>query len=76
MRPVDLLVRTANRFESEITVERLSQRFDCRSYFALLGIGAEYGEELIVEAVGVDAAEAIAEIVALFESQFNETDET
>jgi phosphocarrier protein HPr len=74
MRPVDLLVQAANRFQSEITFERFSQRVDCRSYLAMLGLGATTGEQLKLEAIGDDAEEAIAEIVRLFECRFNEND--
>jgi phosphocarrier protein len=72
MRPVDLLVQTANRFKCEITFEKGSQKVDCRSYLAMLGLGATGGEQLTVDATGDDADEAVAEIVKLFDQKFNE----
>ncbi len=74
MRPVDLLVQTASRYSCEITLEKCSQRVDCRSYLAMLGLGAAAGEELRLEATGDDAEEAVAEIVSLFERNFDEED--
>ncbi len=74
MRPVDMIVQAANRFQCEITLERHSQRVDCRSYLAMLGLGATSGEQLKLEANGEDADEAIAEILQLFEKRFNEED--
>ncbi len=72
MRPIDLLVQAANRYQCEITIERLSQRVDCRSYLAMLGLGATCGEELKLEANGDDADAAVEEIIKLFQDRFNE----
>ena len=74
MRPVNLLVQAASKYRCEIIVERAAQRVDCRSYLAMLGLGAMAGEELKVEANGDDAEAAINEIVALFERRFDEDD--
>lgn len=75
MRPVDMLVRAAAKYKCEITVEKAAQRVDCRSYLAMLGLGAAEGEELRLEAVGEDAGDAIAELVGLFDGRFGEADD-
>ena len=75
MRPVDMLVRAAAKYKCEIVVEKASQKVDCRSYLAMLGLGAAEGEELRLEAIGEDAAEAIAELVELFDRRFDEPDD-
>ena len=75
MRPLDTLVRAANNYKCEITVERLSQRVDCRNFLSMLSLGAEMGTQLTIEAIGDDAAQAIAEICELFENRFGEDDE-
>jgi phosphotransferase system HPr (HPr) family protein len=72
MRPADKLVRAAVGFQSTIELEREGQVADCRSMISLLTLGAMQGCELTLRAQGPDADVAVAAIVQLFESQFNE----
>jgi len=74
-RPAAQFVQTAARFRSEIAVRNLTRggrRANAKSIFAVLGIGAQYGDQIAIGAVGDDAAEALAAIRDLVERGFGE----
>ena len=71
-RPADRLVRTAGAYASDIAVVRDGQRVDGKSILSLLTLGATQGTELSIEVDGEDAPEAMAALVELFESGFDE----
>lgn len=68
------LVRTANRFQSSLRLERLdgSVTADAKSILNVLMLGATGGTELRAVAEGLDEAEAIAALSGLFENGFGE----
>jgi len=72
MRPADLLVRTAGRYASQITIGKNGEMVDCKSILSLLTLGADHGCELSLEAAGPDAADALDRIEQLFESGFDD----
>ncbi|SMP40074.1 phosphocarrier protein [Neorhodopirellula lusitana] len=74
-RPADLLVRCADGFESEIHLQKGSERVDCRSILSLLTLGATAGTELTLTARGADASVALAAVIELFEKGFHELDQ-
>ena len=66
MRPGELFVRLAGKFDSEIAVINGEQRVDGKSLLEIFTLGAEKGTELEFEAVGPDAEaalDALAEFV-------------
>ena len=69
-RPADLLVRIANRFQSEILVGKGSEFVDCKSILSLLTLGAAKGTELSLRITGSDAGEAMEVVCELFNSGF------
>ncbi|TWU57745.1 HPr family phosphocarrier protein [Rubripirellula reticaptiva] len=74
-RPADLLVRMASKYQAEIRIGKNSEWVDCKSILSLLTLGAAQGTELSVTADGIDAADAIDSITALFEAGFDDTSE-
>ena len=70
MRPLEMIARKAQSFQSQIHVIRGTNRVDAKSLLHLLTLGAEAGMELEVEAIGADAGGAIEELVMLIESDF------
>lgn len=70
MRPLELIARKAQSFQSQIQVTRGSNRVDAKSLLHLLTLGAEAGMELEVEANGDDAGSAVEQIVRMIESEF------
>ncbi len=75
MRPADMLVRLASKYESTIMIGKDGELVDCKSILSLLTLGAGEGTELSLTADGSDAAEAIESISHLFEVGFNEKNE-
>ena len=68
------LVRTANRFQSNLRLERIdgSASADAKSILHVLMLAAGGGTELRAIAEGRDEAEAIAALSGLFEDGFGE----
>jgi phosphocarrier protein len=71
-RPAALFVRTASRFESDITIGRGGHVGDGKSIIAVLMLGAGPGTRLELSACGADAREALAALRELFRSGFGE----
>lgn len=74
MRPADMLVRTASRYQSHIEIEKDGQAVDCKSILGILTLAAAQGTQLHLRANGVDAAEAVQALSELFAQSFHETD--
>ena len=68
------LVKTAKEFKSEIVLMNSdrTQEANAKSILSVLALAASCGTELIVKAEGVDEAEAILEVVRLFDDKFGE----
>ncbi len=70
MRPLELIARKAQSFQSQIYVIRGSNRADAKSLLHLLTLGAEAGMQLEIEASGDDASGAVEQLVELIEANF------
>lgn len=71
-RPAALFVKTANRFESDIYVEKGSEKVNGKSIMGLLMLTAGPGTKLIIHANGPDAHAALGELEALIRQKFYE----
>ena len=71
-RPADMLARTALKYRSGVNVLCRNERVDAKSTLNLLVLGATQGTELIIEAAGDDAEEAVDALVALIAGGFAE----
>ncbi|MFZ4694659.1 MAG: HPr family phosphocarrier protein [Verrucomicrobiia bacterium] len=71
-RPATMFVKTASRFQSEITVEKDGEQVNGKSIMGLMMLAAGCGSKLMVSATGADAEKALDEIEQLFASRFNE----
>ncbi len=71
-RPAAMFVKTANRFNCEIFVEKDGERVNGKSIMGLMMLAAGPGSKLTVLARGQDASQALAELEALFEQKFDE----
>lgn len=69
-RPAELLARTAMKFESDIELVRDDHTADAKSILHILTLGAGQGTEVLVQARGADAQEALEAITRLIESDF------
>jgi phosphotransferase system HPr (HPr) family protein len=73
LRAATLVVLLARRFRSDIALVKGGISADGKSTpLQLLGLGAEQGEQLALEAVGDDADEALEALADLFASGFQE----
>src|SRR4051812_34100706 len=71
-RPAAMFVKVANRFESDIFVEKDGETVNGKSIMGLMMLAAGPGCRLRVRAVGADASQALVEIEALLKRKFDE----
>jgi phosphocarrier protein len=71
-RPAAMFVKTANRFECEVFVEKDGERINGKSIMGLMMLAAGPGSKLTVHADGADAARALNELDALLKRKFDE----
>jgi len=71
-RPAALFVKTANRYECEISVEKDGEKVNGKSIMGLMMLAAGPGSKLSVHAEGADAAKALNELEALLNRKFDE----
>ena len=71
-RPAALFVRTANRFHSEITIQKGKQKVNGKSIMGVMMLAAGPGAHLTIRIVGSDAARAMAELETLLDHNFGE----
>ena len=67
-----LLVKAANRFESEILIEKDGNAVNGKSIMGVLMLAAGKGSRLVVTVEGPDSHEAMTAITELFEAGFHE----
>ena len=71
-RPAAMFVKTANRFVSNILVERDHETVSGKSIMGLMMLAAGQGSILRVQAEGTDAAQALRELEELVKRKFDE----
>ena len=71
-RPASLIAQTANKFQSEILIERNNTTVNAKSIMGVITMAAGYNTNLTVKANGPDEEEAVLAIAALFENKFEE----
>jgi phosphocarrier protein HPr len=71
-RPAALLVQTANRFKSNIYLEKGSERVNAKSIMGIITLGATFNSSLKLIAEGEDEEEAVRALNELFERKFEE----
>ena len=71
-RPAASLVKTAARFQAELTIRKDNLTINGKSIIGVMTLAAEQGSTLTLRFEGPDEEEAAAAIVALFESGFDE----
>ena len=71
-RPAAMFVKIANRFGSDIFVEKDGEKINGKSIMGLMMLAAGPGSKVTVLAKGADAAAAITELEALINRKFDE----
>jgi phosphocarrier protein HPr len=73
-RAAALLVQTANKFSSQVTLSKDGQSTDARSIMGVLTLAAAQGSKVLVEATGDDAERAVKALEKLIDNRFNENE--
>jgi phosphocarrier protein HPr len=73
-RPAEMFVRRAQQFQSKIEIVHDGYRVEAKSIMNLLTLGATQGTELVIEAEGSDAQEAVDALAEVIEKRFLEED--
>ncbi len=68
-RPAAVFVQIANKFDARITVRHDDGEVNGKSIMGILMLGAEKDSAIVVEADGVDAEAALAELEKLISSE-------
>lgn len=71
-RPASLIVQTAMKFKSDITLTKDGASADAKSIMSVMILAAAYNSEVIINASGEDENEAADAIATLFEQKFYE----
>ncbi len=71
-RPAALFVKTANRYGSDIFVEKDGEKINGKSIMGLMMLAAGPGSKVTLHVKGTDAAAALAELEALVQRKFDE----
>ncbi|MFQ6103141.1 MAG: HPr family phosphocarrier protein [Candidatus Glassbacteria bacterium] len=71
-RPAALFVQLANRFKSDIFINKNGVEVNGKSIMSVMMLAVESGSEIIIRAVGEDAEDAVNALSALIESGFDE----
>lgn len=71
-RPAALIAQTANKFSSEITIEKDSATVNAKSIMGVITMAAGYNTQLVLRAEGADEKQAVEAITQLFETKFEE----
>ncbi|HTL71731.1 MAG TPA: HPr family phosphocarrier protein [bacterium] len=71
-RPAAMFVKTANRFGSDIFVEKDGEKINGKSIMGLMMLAAGPGSKVTLHVKGADAAAAIVELEALVKRKFDE----
>ncbi len=68
-RPAALFVQTAQKFKSNIIVinTKNDQSANAKSILEVLALGADYGDEIIIQASGPDEEDAVKELLDLLD---------
>jgi phosphotransferase system HPr (HPr) family protein len=70
LTPSSQIVQLAQKFSCRFLIRKGERVADGKSMLDLMQLAAEHGETLQLEALGDDAAEAVAAIAGLFERNF------
>ena len=64
-RPAAIFVQIANKFDSDIVVQKDSEKVNGKSIMGIMMLAAEYGSAVYITASGEDAHEAMDALEAL-----------
>jgi catabolite repression HPr-like protein len=63
-RPAALFVQEANRYSADVFVEKEDKKVNAKSIMGIMSLAISTGKEIVISAVGNDAEQAVANLVA------------
>jgi phosphocarrier protein HPr len=72
-RPAAMIVRIANKYAADVTVEKDDEQVNGKSIMGLMMLAAGKGSKLTISATGDDADVMLGELANLFERKFEES---
>jgi len=73
-RPAAVIVQTANKYHSDIFLEKEDDRVNAKSIMGVMMLAAAVGSRIKVIADGVDEKEAVEEIASLLQSDIDDSE--
>ena len=71
-RPAAMFVQLANKFKSEVGIEKDGQKVNGKSIMGVMMLAAAKGSNIIIRAEGEDAQEAVDSLENLVKEKFGE----
>ncbi|MFW5883793.1 MAG: HPr family phosphocarrier protein [Verrucomicrobiota bacterium] len=71
-RPAAMIVRLANKYDAEVTVEKDDEEVNGKSIMGLMMLAAGQGSQLCFRVEGANGKELLDELEALFDRKFEE----
>ena len=71
-RPAVLFVQAAQGFQSDIRVSKDGKESNAKSFKAVLALAVNQNDEILLQAEGPDAGQALAKLTKLIEDKFGE----
>jgi phosphocarrier protein HPr len=71
-RPATLLIDTAKKFKSEISVSKGDVKASTKSLIKILALKIKQGNEITIVAAGEDEQDAMKALISLVENKFGE----
>ena len=71
-RPAALIVKLASQFEAEVFLTCEGTEVNSKSIMSVMMLAAAQNSAVLIKAEGSDAAQAVAAMVKLFESDFQD----
>lgn len=71
-RAAAAFVKTADKFDAEVTVSKDGESVSGHSIMGLMMLGAACGSEILVTCSGAQAADALSALEKLIDDKFNE----
>ncbi|MBD3392351.1 MAG: HPr family phosphocarrier protein [Chitinivibrionales bacterium] len=71
-RPASLIVQTATRYRSEVTLEKDGATADAKSIMSVMMLAAGKASRVRIRADGPDEQEAVDALAGIFENKFDE----
>lgn len=68
-RPAALFVQEANRFTSEIYVEKAGKAVNAKSIMGIMSLAISSGTDVVIRADGPDAEQAVEKLAAIVAAQ-------